>query len=100
MSPNTTSTTPQKGVVGSPNGTIDSSPGNGNDHGGEQKDADEAWSGDEGEEVVEADGSRKRKRPMSVSCEMCKSRKACVAPSLPTGIDGIVPDPCISNAVH
>ncbi|KAI5359393.1 hypothetical protein Slin15195_G070200 [Septoria linicola] len=61
------SSTPQDRIV-SPNGT---SPSNG----AEQKE-DEGWSGEEDDDVG-IDSSRKRKRPMSVSCELCKSRKAC-----------------------
>lgn len=69
----TMSSTPQNRAV-STNGT---SPSNG----AEQKD-DEDWSGEE-EEEVGADGSRKRKRPMSVSCELCKSRKVCCTENKP-----------------
>ncbi|SMQ45130.1 unnamed protein product [Zymoseptoria tritici ST99CH_3D7] len=45
-------------------------------HGTEQRD-DDGWSGEEEDEGVGVgvEGSRKRKRPMSVSCEMCKTRK-------------------------
>ena len=47
------------------------------------RDDDEGWSGEEDDEENGGggdggggDGSRKRKRPMSVSCELCKQRKA------------------------
>ncbi|KXT03048.1 hypothetical protein AC578_671 [Pseudocercospora eumusae] len=64
----------------------DGAAGNGssprNNNGTEQKDDEEGWSGEEEEEEEvggdgDNDGSRKRKRPMSVSCELCKQRKAC-----------------------
>jgi hypothetical protein len=54
----------------------DISPGNTAEHGDE-----EAWSGDEDPSDIDgADASGKRKRqrlsrPLSVSCELCKSRK-------------------------
>ncbi len=41
-----------------------------------EKHESDYWSGnDSGAEGEEKDGSRKRKRPMSVSCELCKQRK-------------------------
>lgn len=69
----TMSSTPRNCAV-STNGT---SPSNHNHNSVEdQKDDGEDWSGNEDDEV-DADGSKKRKRPMSVSCELCKSRKVC-----------------------
>lgn len=56
----------------------DDSPGNGAEHREE-----EAWSGeDDASEADGDDGTGKRKRqktsrPLSVSCELCKSRKVC-----------------------
>ncbi|EME46026.1 hypothetical protein DOTSEDRAFT_147895 [Dothistroma septosporum NZE10] len=41
----------------------------------EQREDEGGWSGEEDDDDVGADGSRKRKRPMSVSCELCKQRK-------------------------
>lgn len=65
------SSTPRNCAV-STNGT---SPSNHNHNSVEdQKDDGDDWSGNEDDEV-DADGSKKRKRPMSVSCELCKSRK-------------------------
>lgn len=46
-------------------------------NGTEHKEEDDGWSGEDvDEDDVGVDGSRKRKRPMSVSCELCKQRKA------------------------
>ena len=43
---------------------------------GHRKDANgEDWSGDESNGESGQDSPRKRKRPMSVSCELCKQRK-------------------------
>lgn len=55
----------------------DNSPANAAEHGDE-----EAWSGEDDSELDAADASGKRKRqrlsrPLSVSCELCKSRKVC-----------------------
>lgn len=48
---------------------------------------DDGWSGEEEDQEEEqqdvGDGSRKRKRPMSVSCEMCKTRKVRAVQCLP-----------------
>lgn len=84
---------PKDGAAG--NG---SSPRNGTEH----KEDEEGWSGEEEEEDVGGDGSRKRKRPMSVSCELCKQRKACntsishVASGKHRGIDDVIR----SNAIE
>ena len=57
---------------------VGTSPTSNSQHNGaEQRDDEDGWSGEEDDDDVRADGSRKRKRPMSVSCELCKQRKAC-----------------------
>ena len=38
-------------------------------------DGREQWSGDASDPELDENGSKKRKRPMSVSCELCKQRK-------------------------
>lgn len=53
---------------------------NSNGVGDQRDDDDDGWSAEDDDDHVGADGSRKRKRPMSVSCELCKQRKACHHP--------------------
>lgn len=40
----------------------------------------DGWSGEgsSGDEAIQASGATKRKRPLSVSCEICKQRKVSV----------------------
>jgi hypothetical protein len=57
---------------------------------------EDGWSGEDEEDVVGPDGSRKRKRPMSVSCEMCKTRKV-IPIAWETCTHGIVADLLLSR---
>jgi len=74
-----------------PNGgfNVEQSPKTASPGNGAEFKEDEAWSGDEDDAELEdegGDGDRKRKRqrlsrPLSVSCELCKSRKVVTLPS-------------------
>lgn len=61
-------------------------------------DEQDAWSGEgsSGDEAVQASGATKRKRPLSVSCEICKQRKVSVTQLTVSGsfVRAIASGPC------